>query len=180
MTKAEVDMSNQIDNSWTKNTVLGIVQDNLKYSVMLKFSDKSTIKKICEENTKYLVPNKKTKSSTADRKIRLYFLRAVSLTHAYLLHKLLTHNKTALEHVKVCKDTIATFLDNSLRNIMKHNRTSNSLQHIKVKYGLRKKNNTVQKYAREVMKGRLPADYVLTTKDIKEIIDLISKFVPKN
>ena len=66
-------------------------------------------------------------------------------------------------------------MHNYLQNITQHKKTG--INKISVKFGL-EKNNNVQKYAKEVMQGHLKPDYILNSKDVQDIIELIKKFVP--
>jgi hypothetical protein len=173
---AEVDISNQINNSWSKDTVLAIVQDHLKYSVLVEVPNKSKIKQICNEvNTKQR--KKKAKENKREKKNRKrYTNRVVSVTHAFLLYKILINNKNALEKVKVCKDTIPMYLDKYLQKIKNQMNTNRNLKHITIKYGL-KKNNKAQKYAKDVASGDINPSYTLTRKDVEEIISFIKMFL---
>lgn len=178
MAKGEVDISNQIDNSWVKDTALALVQGSLKYSIKIEVNNKSTIKKLCEYNTKHEAKYKEQKN--IQRKTKRYFNRVVSLTHAYLLYRLIMDNRTAINSITVCKDSIAKFLHNYLQNITQNKNKNYLVKHIKIKYGLKKKNNSAQDYAKSVAKGEIPASYTLNKKDVEEIIILVEKFIPKN
>ncbi|MBI4439410.1 hypothetical protein HY638_00390 [Candidatus Woesearchaeota archaeon] len=176
MTRAEIDISNQINNSWQKSTVLAMVQGNLKYSVMLRVEHKDTIRKFCEDNTP---SGDAYKASNRDRKRRkLFFNRAISLTHAYLVWKILLNNEKEISKVQICSDTPPKFLDNALQRIIQNTNTGHIIRHISRGYGL-EKNNSAQKYAKAVARGDTNPTYILTARDVGEIIALINKFVPK-
>ena len=173
MVGAEIDMSNQINNSWSKNTVLAIGQGRLRYSVMIDVNSKSQIKNFVDNNCKFEKKYKRNKN--IEKKHKKYTNRCVSLCHAYLLHLVLYNNKEVVTNARVCRDSVPKFLHNYLQNIAQHKKTG--INKISVKFGL-EKNNNVQKYAKEVMQGNLKPDYILNSKDVQDIIELIKKFVP--
>jgi len=173
MIEAEIDMSNQINNSWSKNTVLAIGQGKLRYSVMIDVNSKSLIKNFVDDNCKFEKKYKRDKN--IEKKRKKYTNRCVSLCHAYLLHLVLYNNKEVITNARVCRDSVAKFLHNYLQNITQHKKTG--INKISVKFGL-EKNNSVQKYAKEVMQGNLKPDYILNARNVQEIIELIKKFVP--
>lgn len=175
MVYAEIDMSNQISNSWSKNTVLAIGQGQLRYSVVLDVPGKKLLLDCIEKNTNFKTKNQKDLKKANDKKKR-YANRCSSLCHAFLIHLILMNNKDVVTEVRICRDTHPRFIDHYLQNISNHK--NSPVKGMKRSFGL-PKNNSVQKYAKEILRGDKKPDYVLNNKDVQEMISLIDKFVPK-
>lgn len=169
---AEIDMSNQISNSWNKNTALAIVQDKLRYSVLLEVNHKIRVKNYCE-NLKFIGPIK-----YIAKKRKRAFNQAISIVHAYLVYKLLFANRNAVKEVCICADSQAKYIHIAFQNITQNLGISHLFQKLKIKFGLNK-GNQVQKYVKAVAQGQIPATYRLSIKDIEEILSLLSKFIRK-
>lgn len=172
--RAEVDMSNQINNSWAKPTALAMVQGALKYSILLKPESKKEIKNYCEKRAKELY-----NSQELIKKERLFFNRAISMTHAYLLYRIIKANASVLSQIQVCTDSIGKFLHNSLQKIISNKGERELIKSMNIKYGLEKR-NSAQKYAKSVAHGQNKASYVLSAGDTQDILELIRKLVNKN
>jgi len=88
---AHVDIGNQIDNSWNKDSVLALKINNLGFSVKIRAPDKKILEK------KYL-------NNPSSRKEKKDKRRFIVLVYSFLLYKLLTESKGLANKVKLCND----------------------------------------------------------------------------
>ena len=79
-------------------------------------------------------------------------------------------NDNLIEVIRFKRDLVT----GSLVSVYRANKLVNN---INIKYGCLKKNNTAQKYAKNVARGEIKPSYTLTIKDTDEIISLIKKFI---
>src|SRR3989338_5435887 len=123
-------MSNQINNIWSKPTVLAVGQGSLRYSIMFDVQNKNLLRHYIDN----AIPSKPQykQNRKIEKKLKRYRNRCISLAHAYLLHLVLNSNKTVISEAKVCQDNIAMFIDRYLRLISNNKRSD--VKKIKVNF----------------------------------------------
>ncbi|MBI2046537.1 hypothetical protein HYT26_00030 [Candidatus Pacearchaeota archaeon] len=166
-----VDISTQINNKWKNNSVLGIVKDSRRYSILIKSRDKEILKKrfISEETTR---ANKKHNK------------KVIAIIYSYILYKALCDFKEA-RPLLLCRDVRPeNFVINYLRKICNFYK-NNDIFNREIKF--RKKTefdvkeklpkSMAGKYTRKVYQGKIKPDKTLSDLEIEELVNLISKII---
>jgi len=161
---AEIDMSNQIDNTWNKDSVLAIRKKEAKYTIKIKTEDKKALKKefIWEADSK--------QSLRHNRKI-------ITIIYCYLLYKLIKNTNGFSSKVKICNDVGPKVLVNNYLTAICRYFEEEPLQN-KIKIRFRKKGDnksTAHGAARKVFKGRKKEDYLIQNKDLEELRNILKK-----
>lgn len=164
-----VDISTQIDNKWKNDSVLAIVKDLRKYSILIKARDKEEIKR------RFIINSKERAGKRHNKKI-------VAIVYSYLLYKSLCEFPEA-NPLLLCRDVrperavmhflrkIAYFLGNSsiLNNKIKFRK--------KIEFETKEKlpESLAGKYAKKVYQGKIQPVKILNKSEVEELIEIIGK-----
>ena len=88
---AEIDLSEQIDNPWTKDTAIAIIKGKTSFSVKINAKDKNDLKKFFRKSGK-------------TRNIKRHNRRGVVIIYSFLLYHLLKISNGLSDKIKVCND----------------------------------------------------------------------------
>ena len=162
----EIDISNQINNSWNKDTVIAMVNNISPFSIKLRSDIKSKIK-----------ANFISGDKSHDSNIILF-------VYAYMLCKCLILK--SVHEVIICRDHRPT--DKVYRYIQKISpqlgvdivsRTRISFRKSKIVNGKKIKTpeSKADRHARAVFQNKKRADYVITSTDYEKLEELIKKLL---
>lgn len=159
----EVDLANQIDNKWSKDSVLAIKGEKFGFSLKIRSKDKKTLKK------KFITEVK----SKSDRK---HNKKVVVLIYSFLLYKIIILNKDKTQKISICRDCEPLFLvSKSLSKICKYYKEEPITNFLSFKFKKIKKKSRAHRLANNVLRGRKKEDYCLNKQDIAELEDIIRK-----
>jgi len=160
----EVDLANQIDNKWTKDTILAMKNRNFGFSVKIKSSDKKILKK------KFI-------SELGDKSDRKHNKKVVVMIYSFLIFKLITLNKEWVKAVSVCRDYEPLFLvSKSLSKICKFYKDEPVTNYISLRFKRnKKKKSRAHRLANDVLRVRKKEDYCLTARDLEKLEEVIRK-----
>lgn len=166
---AHIDLGNQIDNSWNKDTALAIKFDGFVKTIKIRAEDKKEIR------NKYIKKINTRKDNRANRKI-------VVIIYSFMLFKLLNDIRSIVNKVKVCND-ISPHEDvySFIRAISTYYNVKNLDEDIKIRFkdyedGKSKAHNIANK----TYKGRRKEDYLIKKNDIADLILIIEKIRGKD
>jgi len=155
---AEVDIGNQIDNSWNKDSALAIKIGKIGFSIKIREQHKQKIKH------KFINLSK-------DRKIKRKNRRTAVIIHSFLLFKLLEKYQDICDTAIICGDMGPfTYLNKYYSKICKYysNRPD-------VKLKPRKPNgkSKAHRWANKVYRGNKKEDILIKTMHMDNIIKMI-------
>lgn len=158
----DVDIGNQIDNSWNKNTAIALKLKNVGFSLKMRARDKKIIEK------KYISKPKNRQERRKNRKI-------VVMIYCFLLYKLLIGFNGLAKKVRLCRDiNPSKDVYRYLRIISKYYNEEPIDEKIRIRF---KKgahgNSKAHKIANKTYKGRRKADILIGKKDMIDLCDLI-------
>ena len=164
-----VDMSNQVDNDWDRDTILAFANKskNQEYAIRLKNRDKSKIKK-------KFIYLKETESARKHNK------KVINLIFAYLIFKILSESKGEKEKVYICPDHRPTReVHHYIQKLSKFNGYPNLTEEKDIDFINRNKfnvpkSNPAHKFAKKVYQGKKNAKIAA---DFEELESLISKLL---
>lgn len=167
-----IDLANQVANLWTKDSILGLVCDSIKYSVKIKAKDKLIIKK-----------KKLQKSPIIIKKSKHYSNEIAATIYSYLLFKIIQNNQNLLANCKVslCNDAQPQKTVHSMyQRILAHENCSHFKHNIKIKFRRKKddgRKSPAHKYVNNIHRGREKSSYTLSKYDLDKINHYITNFV---
>jgi hypothetical protein len=88
---AHIDLGNQIDNSWHKDTSLALKLNGFSFSVKIRANDKKELK------VKHIIVVDSRKDERHNRKV-------IVVIYCFLLYKLLNDLRKTIKKVKLCND----------------------------------------------------------------------------
>ena len=163
---AHIDIGNQIDNSWNKDTALALKLNKVTFSIKIRETDKKEIEK------KYIKQANSRKDFKEKRKV-------IVLLYSFLLFKLLNESNGICKKVKVCNDVSpANDVYRYLNKICKYYNVKPLEQRMKIRF--KKKGDGESKahgVANRVFKGRKPADYLIKSKDIEDFNNIVREIL---
>lgn len=162
---AEIDISNQLDNSWNKDSVLAIKMGKIGFSIKIRDFHKKVIRK------KFILDDSYKDYRRNNRRVTV-------ILHSLLLYKLLKELPSeAFEVVKICND-VGPFvnLNKYYSKVCKYYCLTPSTK-IKPRKGNGK--SKAHYLANDVYNGRKKEDFLIKEKDIGEIIKIIQEFLCK-
>jgi hypothetical protein len=163
---AEVDMSNQIDNSWNKDSCLASKKGEEGFTVKIRLDDKKSLKK------KFIWDEGSDKNKKHNR-------RVIVIIYCFMLHKLLVESNNLGNKFKLCNDagprwSVLKYLD----AIFRYYGELPIGQKFKIKFRVDGDlESLAHNLAKKTMKGRKKEDYIINTNDIKELEDIIRKII---
>ncbi len=156
-----IDLANQIENRWTKDSILAIKNQNFGFAVKIKTEDKKLLKR------KFIIDPR-------DKSNRKYNRKIISLIYCFLLYKIIKLNKDKLEKVLICRDCGPSYLISKyLSKICKYYNDEQVTEYLSFKFRREGKKSKAHKLANDVLKGRKKEDYCLTKQDISELENII-------
>ncbi|MFH1642415.1 MAG: hypothetical protein ABIC04_05965 [Nanoarchaeota archaeon] len=164
-----MDMANQIDNKWERDTILSFVNEQKRnnYSLRLRNKDKSTIKK-------RFINVLQTESTKRHNK------KVVNLIFGYMIFKIIRDMKIPITKVIVCPDHRPTKeVHHYIQKIANYCGKPNLLQEVKITfidrnhYDLYKK-TPAHRLAGKALKGKIKTTNVVNSE---ELIEIISKLL---
>ena len=160
---AHVDIGNQIDNSWKKDSALAIKMNLVGFSIKIREPHKRIIRK------------KFIKDAMGDSKISRKNRRVAAILHSYLLFKLLSAYHEICDVVFVCNDLgNFSYINKYYSKICKY---YDSKPNVIIKPKKGKKKSKAHHLANKVFKGQRSEDILIKSSDIAEIIELIEGFL---
>lgn len=155
---AHVDIGNQIDNSWCKDSALAIKIEKIGFSIKIRGIHKNKIKR------------KFIRSST-DRKVKRNNRRVAVILHCLLLYRLLDKYQELYDVVRVCGD-MGPF-SNINKYYSKICKYYSNRPDIKLKPRKGKEKSKAHRIANSVYNGRTPENILIKSNEMDEIIVLI-------
>ncbi len=158
---AEIDIGNQIDNSWKKDTALALKKGKFCYTLKIKEEYKKRIKKsFIQDGERYKKNNRKV----------------VVMTYTFLLYKLLDNLDGMCNQVRLCNDiNPATDFYRYLRAIFTYYRRITPLdEEIRIRFQNKEHGKSkAHKKANSTYKGRNKPNYLIKKKDLEDLFNLI-------
>lgn len=152
-----IDVSNQINNKWNKDTAIAAVSEKSKYSILIRGRIKNGIK------TRYISDGIDRKSKRGDNSV-------VNIIYAYMIFRLVSMIKDDIRVVRICPDHRP--IDEVYRHLQKifaiHGRKFPQMNFRSPP------NSPAHNHALKVFRGRAKADCVIS-KDPGELIKIIDK-----
>ena len=150
---AHVDIANQINNSWNKDSVLAIREGNVSFSVKIKTIDKKYLRKrFVEEDRK---------------KYKRHNMQVATIIHAFLLFRLLDEFGEKFSRVKICNDSGSFSYFN--KYYFKICKIIGRLPNVMIKPRRGGGKSDAHKIANDVFRGRKCASMVVRKKDVENI-----------
>lgn len=163
---AHIDIGNQIDNSWNKDTALALKLNKITYSVKIREMHKKQIE------SKYI----KDKSGDG-RKLEKQNRKVVVLIYSFLLYKLLTESNGIADKFKLCND-ISPGKDvyRYLNLICKYFERELLEKTMKIRFKKRADGSSkAHAIANRTYKGRAKEDYLIKSKDMDDLKMILKK-----
>ena len=163
---AHIDIGNQIDNSWNKDSAIALKFNNVGFSVKIRERDKKVIE------------NRYRKISERDNKRKR---KIVVMIYCFLLYKLLVESNGLAKKVRLCRDiNPSQDVYRYLRFISKYYGSEPIDEKIKIRFKEKKEGRSrAHRLANDTYKGRKKPNYLIKKKDVNDIINLIEKHVVK-
>lgn len=164
--KYHVDIANQIGNTWTRDSVLGIKRREFKYSIKILSSQKKEI------YNKFIKNNKERDK----KKKREYKNKVAAVIYTYLLYQIIIDHKNILMNntIHLCRDCKPLKLVNRYyQQIKARKNTFDELKSIKLKHKKKKGKSLAHKYVNDVYNKRIKEDKVLKNIDIEFICKIV-------
>ena len=159
-----IDLGNQIDNSWNKDTALALKLNGIGFSVKIREEDKKALEK------KYI-----RSLNPKDRKTKR---RVVIMIYSFLLYKLLKESGGIVKEVKLCRDiNPPNDVYKYLAKICKfyQERPLNE-QGFKIRFNNEGKSKA-HNLANKTYNGRKKENYLLREKDLSDLSKIISEII---
>jgi len=164
-----VDISNQIDNEWKRDSILAFVneQKNYYYSVRLRNMEKSKLKK------DFINPLE-TEAARRHNK------RVINLVFGYMIFKIIQEMSISITKILICPDHRPTKeVHHYIQKISSFLSRPNLTNDVDISFINRKiyeidKKTPAHRWAKKVLSGRKKANYII---DYKELHEMISKLL---
>lgn len=165
---AHIDLGNQIDNSWNKDTTLALKLNKVGFVVKIRELSK---KKIEKKYNSYL-------KSKENKKIKR---KIVVMIYCFLLFKLLRESEGIAKKVKLCRDInppneVYSYLS-KICNFYKI-KPLNELG-FKIRFNNDGKSKA-HNLANKSYKGRKSVNYLIKDRDLEDLQKLINQYILKN
>jgi len=163
---AHVDLGNQIDNSWNKDTAMALKLNKIGFSVKIRERDKKKVEK------KYIKEVKTRKDQRHNRKV-------VVIVYSFILYKLIKESNGIAKKIRLCNDVspaqdVHKYIDKICKFFDEPSlHSTHSIKFKKKRDGKSK----AHRWANKVYKGRRKEDYLIKGKDIKDLIEIIDKLI---
>jgi hypothetical protein len=163
---AHVDLGNQIDNSWNKDTAMALKINKVGFVIKIRERDKKKIEK------KYIKEVKTRKDTRHNRKV-------VVAVYSFLLYKLIKESNGIVRNIRLCNDiSPAKDFHRFLDKICKFFDEPSLHSTHSIKFKKRKQGKSrAHRLANRVYKGRKKADYLIKEKDVNDLIEIINKII---
>ncbi|MBR9703908.1 hypothetical protein GOV12_00725 [Candidatus Pacearchaeota archaeon] len=159
---AEIDLSEQIDNPWSKDTALAIAKGNINYSIKIIAKDKGDLKNIFYKTGKSRINRRNNR-------------KGVVIIYSFLLYYLLRISNGLSNRVKICNDVRPTrSVNHYLTIICNFHKVSPIQREIKLDFKKRKKKKSkAHDVAKAVAHGRISANITLSKNHIEKLKHII-------
>jgi len=158
-----IDLANQIENRWTKDSILAIKNKSLEFAIKIRTDDKKLLRK------KFILDHKDKSNKRRNRKV-------ISLIYCFLLYKIIKMNKDNIRKVLICRDEGPSYLISKyISKICKYYNDEPVTNYISLKFRKSGRKSKAHKLANNILKGRRKENYCLTKQDISELKDIIRK-----
>lgn len=163
---AEIDLSNQINNSWNKDSVLALKKSRKSLAIKIRTSDKKGLKR------KFIW-------ETEDEKNKKHNQRVITIIYCFMLYKLIKKSGEYSKNIRICNDAGPRWAINKYLNaILRYFNEKPIGEEFRLKFrregDLR---SPAHNLAKKVMKGRRKEDFIITKKEIIELEDIIRKIL---
>ena len=164
-----VDLSTQIENKWKNDSVLAVVKNSKRYSILIKARNKEEIKR------RFITDQKGRAEKRHNRKI-------IAIVYSYLLYKALCDFPEA-NPLLLCRDvrpekTVMHFLRRIayfLGNPSVLNREIKFRKRIDFETKEKLPKSLAGKYAKKVYRRKIQPTKTLNKEEIEELIEIIGK-----
>jgi len=162
---AHVDLGNQIDNSWNKDSALALKLGNLSFIIRIRESEKKEIEK---KHIRML--------NVKERKDRKLKRKKVIMIYSFLLYKLLKESGGGFKKVRLCRDI------NPPKDVYRfigiickyYNEPSLMQQGFKIRFKNDGKSRA-HNLANKSYQGRRKEDYLIKDRDMHDLDKLLRK-----
>jgi len=159
----EIDLANQIDNRWTKDSVIAMKNGGFQFSLKIRSKDKKILKK------KFISESKDKADKKHNRKI-------VLVIYSFLIYKIIKLNKDKIKRIYICRDCgPSLFVSKYISKICKYYNDEPITNYISFKFRKGEQKSKAHNLANKVFRGRKKEDYCLNKQDIIELEDIIRK-----
>ena len=159
----EIDLANQIDNRWTKDSVIAMKNESFQFSLKIRSKDKKILKK------KFISESKDKADKKHNRKI-------VLVIYSFLVYKIIKLNKDKIKRIYICRDCGPSFLVSKyISKICKYYKDEPVTNYLSFKFRKGLQKSKAHNLANKVFRGRKKEDYCLNEQDIIELEDIIRK-----
>jgi len=162
----DVDLGNQIDNTWNKDSALALRKGDISYSIRIKNKDKKELKK------NFIWENSSKANQKHNRKV-------IVIIYCFMLFKLLKLVEEGIRKIKLCRDVgpdsaVNRYLSKICRYY--HEKPLTERFRIKFRKAVERKSEA-HRLARDVARGRKKEGYYINKKDIEELNDILRKIL---
>ncbi len=163
---AEVDMGNQIDNKWNKDSCLALKKGNKGFAVKIRSKDKKELRK------KFIWENDPEKNKKHNR-------RVIVIIYCFMLYKLVKVSGDLGRKIKVCNDAGPPWSINKyLNSIFRYYKEPPIGKSIRLRFrAVGDPESSAHNLARKTMRGRKKEDYLVNKRDVRELEDIIRKIL---
>lgn len=163
---AEVDMSNQIDNKWNKDSCLALKKRNRGFVVKIRTKDKKELRK------KFIWEDGPEKNNKHNR-------RVIVIIYCFMLYKLIKTSGNLGNKIKICNDAGPRWSVNKYLNaILRYYKEPPLGVGVRLRFRMAgDPESSAHNLARKTMRGRKKEDYLINKKDLKELEDIIRKIL---
>ena len=163
---AEVDMSNQIDNKWNKDSCLALKKGNKGFVVRIRSEDKKELK------TKFIWNSDSENNKKHNRRI-------IVIIYCFILYKLIKISEEFGTKIKICNDAGPRWAVNKyLNSIFRYHNEPPIGKEIRLRFRMEgDKESSAHSLARKTMRGRKKENYLIIKEDIKELEDILRKII---
>ena len=159
-------MSNQIENSWNKDSCLALRKDEKGFVVKIRTDAKKILKK------RFIVESKDKSKRKNNRKV-------IVIIYCYMLYKLIKISNGLGRKIRICNDAGPPWAINKYMNsLLKYFNELPLGQNLQIRF--RKpgdKDSSAHGIARKSMRGSRKEDYLITNDEIEIIKDIIIKIL---
>jgi len=160
-----IDLANQIDNPWERDTILSLVNKSksINYSIRFKNVDKSKIRK------KFINLDETQSSRRHNKKV-------INLVFAYLIFKVLNTKRDLVNYVFICPDhRPSKEVHHYIQKLSHYFGYSDITRKINIKFFNRRKHNIekktpAHKLAGKILKGKRKANLAVNFEELHNAI----------
>lgn len=161
--RVEIDLANQIDNRWAKDSILAMKDKDFQFALKIKSNDKKVLKK------KFINESRSKADKRHNRKV-------ITIIYSFLIYKIIKLNKDRIKKIYICRDCgPSIFVSKYISKICKYYKDEPITNYLKFKFRKSGEKSKSHRLANKVLRGRKKADYCLNKKNLIELEDIIRK-----